>query len=154
MNTPELQLSDEEAYQRLEELGEEAAYRYADALLSSYESYDSDGKFKEDSWKSIEQTNDAILQLAFIGDALARVRPRYEGDSELFWVGSAVKMLKKYSPDMLPSTLFLEKNKEQQREIWRAMIDRIGPKDDEVEDNIPYIHNIALGRIVLKKSAA
>ncbi len=145
MATSNQPIDDKEAASRLEILGERAALNYADAQRNSFAAHTSNGDFTEESLRSIYFEDDARAYLAFIGDALERQRPRFEGDPELFWVDGAKRLLRRYAPNPLTATFFSDKNKEQQRQMYREMARRVVVSDER----IPYTHSVALGRTVL-----
>lgn len=141
MAIQELLLDERETAGRLHEMGGAGALAYGVAAQASFEARDSNG-YAPESMRSIFEEDEARLYLAFIGDAIARLRPRSEGEPELFYVEPAQALLRQYAPDYL--RFFDAGNEVQQREVYEEMQARIVPAAGE-PPSPSYVQCVALG---------
>lgn len=141
MAIQELVLDDRETADRLYEMGGAGAMAYGVAAKASFEARDSNG-YELESMRSIFAEDEARLYLIFIGDAIARMRPRSNGEPELFYVNPVRALLEEHAPGYM--TFFAAGNEAQQQQAYEEMQSRVVAGEGE-PPSPSYTQCVALG---------
>lgn len=139
-----------EVVTRLEEMASTVAHRYTYAVTASRAEVTADGELSAASIISIDRIEETQLELAFVADAIARIKPHYRGVPELFWVCSAKELLAKYAPGMELARFLSDDNQAEQREIYENMASRVVELDGENPTSPWYTCRVAMGWVALR----
>lgn len=130
-------------------MGEDAALAYSKIMQASTSIHSVEGDLSEETLKSVFEEDEARLYLAFIGDAIVKARPHYEGEPKRFWMVEVKRLLEKHAPQCLETNFFKKNNLEEQQTLYDEMLGRIVPRADDLPI-LPYGHCVVLGYVSLK----